>query len=145
MHPHALVAYVGLVLGLFTKLIVLTTFQGLVRMRSKAFHWAEDAAHWGGTAGHVGDDERVVRAQAALRNDGENHPLMLAISGAWVALGASATAASATFGIYVVARLLHGYLLVRPRQPLRNRVYGLGQGTMLVVAIDLARRAIATA
>ena len=70
---------------------------------------------------------------------------MLAISGAWVALGASATAASAPFGIYVVARLLHGYLLVRPRQPLRNRVYGLGQGTMLVVAIDLARRAIATA
>lgn len=142
MQPLSLLAYVGLVVGLFLKLVCLTTFQGVIRIRSRTFHWPEDAAYWGRGSGRVGDDDRVLRAQAALRNDGENHPLMLALSATWVALGAPGALACASFALYVVARVAHGVLLVRPRQPLRNRVYSLGQATTLFVAIDLVRRAL---
>lgn len=142
MERTAAAVYALLASGLFLKTFLMTGLQGRIRLGSKRFRWPEDAAAWGGV---VGDDpdERVERAQAALRNDGENHPTMLAASAAWLALGAPVGIAGAAFGIYVVSRILHGLLLVHPIQPLRNRVYVLGLAILLAIVVDAVRRSIA--
>jgi hypothetical protein len=40
---------------------------------------------------------------------------------------------------YLVTRTLHSILLIWPRQPLRNRMFGLSQLCLLVVLVDSCR------
>jgi uncharacterized MAPEG superfamily protein len=139
MHSSAAAAYTLLVLGLYLKYVVLIAVQGTQRMRSRRFRWPEDAAAWVGEVGS--EPERVDRAQAALRNDGESQPLFLAASAAWILLGAAPHSALALCALYVLTRWTHTFLLLVPRQPLRTRVFGLSQLCLLLVIVDLCRLA----
>ena len=137
MHNQAATCFLLLLLGLTLKLAFLISFQGLRRMRGKHFRWPEDAAQWGGGAGP--EDALVERAQAALRNDGESQPLFLVASAFWLWSGADARLALAVFSVYLLARSLHSVWLIWPRQPLRNRLFGLSQLCLLVVLADSGR------
>jgi uncharacterized MAPEG superfamily protein len=126
-----------LVAGLTLKFAWLIGLQGLRRMRTRSFRWAEDATHW---QGHIsGEDVLVERAQAALRNDGESQPLFLAAAGLWIALGAGSSVALVVCSVYLLARVLHSVFMLWPRQPVRNRVFGISQLCLLAVLVDSAR------
>jgi uncharacterized MAPEG superfamily protein len=76
-----------------------------------------------------------------LRNDGESQPLFLAVAAFWLWSGANATLAWSVCGVYVVARALHSLFMLWPRQPLRNRLFGLSQLCLLVALLDAVRLA----
>ena len=133
MSTIALSAYVISVAALLVKMLLLISIQGITRIRAGRFQYAEDAAHWRGEQEQ--DADIVVRAQRALRNDAENQPLFLALGASYVALGASPAGAIGYFATFVLARWAHGYFMVRPRQPHRNRAFSLG--TMALVALAI--------
>jgi uncharacterized membrane protein YecN with MAPEG domain len=130
-------AYVGAVLVLFLKVIVTVSVQGMTRMRTRTFRHAEDAANWGGTATER-ESDLVVRAQHVLRNDGETQPFFLVFGALYVALGASPAAALVYFPGYALTRVAHTWLLLRPRQPWRNRAFGAGLALLLALAVHVA-------
>ncbi len=137
MYTPALEAYALLIVVLTLKFIWLIGLQGLLRMRAQRFRWPEDAQHWQGQSGS--EDQRVERAQAALRNDGESQPLFLAAAALWLALGAERRIALWVCGLYVLLRVVHSVCLVWPRQPLRNRSFGLSLACLVGVLLDCAR------
>jgi uncharacterized membrane protein YecN with MAPEG domain len=129
-----MVAYIAAVFILFAKLVVVISLQGATRLRTRSFQYAEDAAHWNGE--HVAEEsELVVRAQRALRNDGEGQPYFLVFGAAYVALGAPPWGAWLYFPAYTLTRLLHTWFMLRARQPHRNRVFGAGLAILVALAV----------
>lgn len=140
MHATSILAYAVAAALLFVKLVVVISVQGLTRMRTRTFQYPEDAGYWGGRDGS--EDPVVVRAQRVLRNDSEGQPLFLALGAAYVLAGATPLAAPVYFGVYVASRLLHAWFLLRPRQPHRNRAFGVGIVTLSALAIHTVVRCI---
>lgn len=140
MHSTSAVAYAFAVVALLVKMLATVSLQGIVRIRTKTFQYPEDAAHWRGA--ETDDQPVVIRAQRVLRNDSEGQPLFLALGAAYVLLGASPTIAPVYFGLYVGSRLLHTWFFLRPRQPHRNRAFGVGLVTLTALAVHVAIRAI---
>ena len=100
-----------------------------------------DAAAWKGEAVER-EDERVERAQRALRNDGESQPYFLVFGALYVAVGAAPWAALLYFPGYALARIAHTWLLLRPRQPHRTRVFGLGLVLTLALAVHVGAECV---
>lgn len=142
MHAPAVAAYAGTVLVLFLKLVCLVSIQGKTRMRTRAFRYREDAAAWNGEAVER-EDEAVERAQRALDNDGETQPYFLVFGALYVAIGAASWAAFVYFPVYALARIAHTWLLLRPRQPLRTRVFGIGLLVTLALGVHVAIACVA--
>ena len=134
MHGPAAIAYAASVLVLFLKAVVTISVQGLTRVRTRTFRHAEDAAHWGGTAPER-EGDLVTRAQHVLRNDGETQPFFLVFGAIYLAVGATPWAACVYFPAYALARVVHTAFLLRPRQPHRNRAFGLGLLLTLAVGV----------
>lgn len=134
MHGPATIAYAAAVLALFLKTVVVISVQGLTRMRTRTFRHAEDAKHWGGTAVDR-EDDLVARAQHAHRNDGETQPFFLVFGALYLAAGATPWAACVYFPAYALARVVHTAFLLKPRQPLRNRAFGVGLVITLAVGV----------
>lgn len=141
MDPLALRAYALLLSLLLAKYVAVTTVQARARFASRTFRWPEDAAAWAGRAAERVEADAIERAQAVLRNDAETQPLVLATAACWLALGASGRDAMIVLSSYGVARLVHAYFLLRPRQPARNRAFVLGQLLFLGMTLDVLRRA----
>jgi len=138
MKPTAALPFVILVLGMTLKSVALMVIQGQRRTKTRTFRWPEDAAHWRGVVSSD-EDAQTLRAQAALRNDGESQPYFLAAVAAWIGLGAEETLALIVCGTYLVLRGLHSAFLIWPRQPLRNRLFGLSLLCLFVVLADCVR------
>lgn len=119
---------------LFVKFLVTTGLQGITRLRTKTFQYAEDARHWGGTEA-AQEDELVVRAQRLLRNDAEGQPLFLAVGLAFVMLGGAPSFAALYCLAYAASRVLHAVFFLRPRQPHRNRAFGLGMVSLAALSV----------
>ncbi len=119
---------------LFVKFLVTTSLQGVTRLRTKTFQYPEDARHWGGTE-PAQEDPLVVRAQRLLRNDAEGQPLFLALGLAFVALGGAPLFAAIYFLGYASSRVVHALFLLRPRQPHRNRAFGVGMVSLAALAV----------
>lgn len=85
----------------------------------------------------------VERAQAVLRNDSETQPLFLAISAAWIALGAPGALATVALPGYALARCAHAWFFLRPRQPARNRAFIVAQLVLFAITVDALRRSLA--
>lgn len=132
MNSTALAVYAASWVALFLKFFGTALLQARARMRTRVFRYAEDAAFWHGQVGE--ESEASSRAQQLLRNDGEVHLYYLALGGAYLALGAWPTGAPYYFGVFMLSRLVHGYCLLRPIQPLRNRAYVIGLSVLLVLA-----------
>ena len=133
MHALTLFAYVAAASVLLAKFVVIVSLQGAIRIRTRRFQYAEDAAHWKGSL-VAEESDLVVRAQRALRNDSEGQPYFLVFGAAYVALGGTPWAAWLYFPAYAVTRVLHAWCMLRARQPLRNRAFGAGLVTLLALA-----------
>ncbi len=131
----ALHAWALATVALFIKIFVVALLQGFQRVRHDAYAKPEDAAFFGkGTEVREAELPIVERAQGALRNDGENIPIFLALSLAYVLLECWPVAASLYFGGFVLARTLHSVFMIWPRQPHRNIAYVTGILIMLTIS-----------
>lgn len=123
---------------LFLKMTALGLYQGYNRTRHKAFSKPEDAAFYGkGKPALAQELPAVQRAQGALRNDGENIPIFLALSLAYVMLKCWEPGVMIYCGIFVVARCLHSIFMVSPRQPWRTLVYATGLTISFVLSVHI--------
>jgi uncharacterized membrane protein YecN with MAPEG domain len=129
-----LVVYIASVLGLWLKVLGTTLIQARERYRARVFAYPEDAAEWHGTAGE--DTALCQRAQRLLRNDSETQPFFYVFGALLVLSKASPTAALIYLPAYVVSRFVHGYFLLSPRQPHRNRAFGVGVIILTAMAIQ---------
>lgn len=136
MNSVALAVYAASWLVLFAKFVVTVLVQARARMQTRVFRYAEDAAFWRGRVG--AEPEPSARAQQLLRNDGEVQLYYLALGAAYLALGAWPRGAPYYFGVFTLSRLVHAYCLLRPRQPLRNRAYGVGLCMLVVLGLHVA-------
>lgn len=142
MHSESLAAYAVSATVLFLKFVVTASLQGVTRIRTRTFQYPEDAAFWRGEE-RKEEHEMVVRAQRLLRNDAEGQPYFFAVGAAFVALGASPIASSIYFGVYTLSRVVHAWFLLRPRQPHRNRAFGVGLTALFVMAVHTLVSALA--
>ena len=129
------IVYVGAVFALFLKTIASTLVQAKERLGSKKFAYPEDAAHWKGTQQE--DTELCQRAQRVLRNDSETQPWFVVFGALYVVLGAWPTGAFIYFPLYVLSRVFHTLWLLNPKQPHRNRAFGLGLSVLVIVAVHV--------
>jgi glutathione S-transferase len=111
---------------LFLKMFAIALYQGRHRLTSKVFAKEEDAAYWGDGTVAERDLPQVERAQRALRNDLENIPMFLLLAFAYLLYDLWEQGAYIYIGLFVIARIVHTWSYLRPRQPLRNRAYLLG-------------------
>lgn len=131
------------VAALFLKIFGTSLFQGSQRIRHNAFAKPEDAKFFGkGAPARENELESVQRAQGALRNDGENIPIFLALSWAYVSLECWPVATPFYFGAFVLARVAHTVLMIAPRQPWRNFAYVTGLLVMLALTGHIVWAAI---
>lgn len=143
MQPCAALAYVIALLILFLKYFVVTAIQGKARFSTRTFRWPEDARTWNGAPARGPESDLIERAQSCLRNDAETQPFFYAFAAAWVALGAASEAASIALPAYALARCGHAWFFLRPKQPLRNRMFVLAQLLLVGIIVDVVRRALA--
>ncbi len=129
---------------LFLKMFAVVCVQSWYRVRYKVFVREEDAHYWGDGKPAEADHPRAHRAQAVLRNDSENIPSFLFLTWAHVVVVDSPHVLAAISFPFVLARALHAWWYIRPRQPHRNRAYVLGLVSLLTcathVAVTLTRR-----
>jgi uncharacterized membrane protein YecN with MAPEG domain len=120
------------VVVLFAKLVVAISVQARERFRTRAFKYPEDAAQWCGQV--APDSDLCQRADRLLRNDAESQLYYLVLGGLLVAMAPDSRVLPYYFAAYTLARLAHAYWLLVPRQPHRNRAFGLG----LIVVLGMA-------
>jgi len=142
MDPLSRLALAVTMAFVLAKYLVLIAIQGRGRVVARTFRWPEDATAFRGALASGAEAPAIERAQAALRNDGESQPAFLVLATIWVMLGARGSLAAPLLATWAFARALHTYALLRPRQPLRNRVFALGLLVTLVIAVDVVRRAL---
>lgn len=129
--------------ALFLKMVAIAIIQGFVRTSNNAFAKPEDAAFFGKGKEPLAEDLPMARwGQAALRNDLENIPIFIALSYAYVALGAWELGAKIYFPLFVVARIAHTFCYLPPKQPFRTLSYGVGLLTALTVSGHVIYEAI---
>ncbi len=128
---------------LFLKMFAIALYQGRWRLRTKVFTKAEDAARWGDGTVSERDVPEVERAQRAFRNDLENIPMFLILSFAYLLYDAWEQGAYLYIGLFVIARIVHTWAYLRPKQPLRNRAYIVGVLCTLAVAGHLVFEVVA--
>jgi uncharacterized membrane protein YecN with MAPEG domain len=133
MHALTMVAYVAAAFVLLGKLVVVVSLQGVTRIKTRRFQYAEDASHWNGDQ-VAEESDLIVRAQRVLRNDGEGQPYFFVFGAVYVALGATPWLAWLYFPAYALTRVLHTWYMLRARQPHRNRAFGAGLVTLVVLA-----------
>ena len=71
--------------------------------------------------------------------DGQRRALQQPLFAEWS--GANGALAFSVCALYVVARALHSAFMLWPRQPLRNRVFGVAQLCLVVALLDAVRSA----
>ncbi|QXH55108.1 MAPEG family protein [Pseudomonas maumuensis] len=120
-----LTIYACCVVVLFFKMLAISCYQGYFRLRFLAFTNSEDAAVFRRSAWPA-ELPQVTRATQAWRNDLENIPLFLALSGLAVALETPLTPSAWLMGLFTVARILHTATYLASIQPWRTVSYALG-------------------
>ncbi|MDH0648796.1 MAPEG family protein [Pseudomonas sp. GD03858] len=139
----ALQVYACCVVALFFKMLAISCYQGYFRLRFLAFTNSEDAAVFNRSACPA-ELPQVMRAMQAWRNDLENIPLFLALSGLTVALATPSTTSAWLMGVFTVARILHTATYLAGIQPWRTVSYGVGVMCSIGLAV-LVIEALATA
>jgi uncharacterized MAPEG superfamily protein len=120
-----LVVYACCVVVLCFKMLAISCYQGYFRLRFLAFTNSEDAAVFKRSACPE-ELPQVTRAMQAWRNDLENIPMFLALSGLAVVLETPSTTSAWLMGGFTVARILHTVTYLTSIQPWRTVSYGVG-------------------
>lgn len=132
----SLSVYALSVLVLFFKFVVTISVQARERLRTRAFRYPEDAAHWHGVV--APDSELCQRAAQVLRNDGESQVYYLVFGAVLVAFDPDSLAAMFYCATYTLARLAHTFWFLFPRQPHRNRAFSVGVIALVGLAAHVA-------
>ena len=121
----ALSVYAICVVALFLKMFAVSCYQGIFRMRFRAFTNIEDAVVFNRV---VRDKElaQVTRAARAWANDLESIPAFFALGGVAVAMSAHASTTALLSVVFTVARVLHTLAYLNGVQPWRTVFYGVG-------------------
>lgn len=128
--------------ALFLKMFATALAQGVARIGSRAFVNPEDAAAFGKTSPAAAEHPIAERGQRALRNDVENIPIFLFLALCYVQMGCWEPGARIYFPVFVLARIGHTATMIRPVQPLRNRLYLLGLLVSLALCAHLVAKVI---
>ncbi|UZE21369.1 MAPEG family protein [Pseudomonas sp. B21-056] len=118
-------AYALCVVALFLKMLLISCYQGYVRLRFNAFTNQEDAAFFKRSA-HAEERPEVIRAMGAWRNDLENIPMFIAMGGLAIALDVPGVLTFWLSVLFTIARFLHTVTYLASWQPWRTVSYGIG-------------------
>jgi prostaglandin-E synthase 1 len=134
---QALYVYAVTALILSTNLIIVWSYSGLVRARTKIAINPEDAQRFK-TKLEDFDPPEVRRVLRAHANANANIIPFLILGLVYVLIGGTAGTAKIIFGIFTVARLLHSIAYLAGRQPWRTiffSIAALAMGALMVVII----------
>ncbi|KFE50565.1 MAPEG family protein [Pseudomonas syringae] len=138
----ALSVYAICVVVLFLKMFAVSCYQGILRMRFRAFTNTEDAAVFNRIAREK-ELPQVTRAARAWANDLESIPAFFALGGLAVAMSAHASITAWLSVVFTVARVLHTLAYLKGVQPWRTVFYGIGilclLGFCATIAINVVR------
>lgn len=121
----ALNVYALCVVVLFLKMFAVSCYQGLFRIRFRAFTNTEDAAVFNRFAREK-ELAQVTRAARAWANDLESIPAFFALGGLAVAMNAPASVTAWLSVLFTIARVLHTLAYLKGVQPWRTVFYGVG-------------------
>ena len=121
----ALTVYALCVVVLFLKMFAVSCYQGLFRIRFRAFTNTEDAAVFNRFAREK-ELAQVTRAARAWANDLESIPAFFALGGLAVAMNTPASVTAWLSVLFTIARVLHTLAYLKGVQPWRTVFYGVG-------------------
>lgn len=121
----ALSVYALCVVTLFLKMFAVSCYQGLFRIRFRAFTNTEDAAVFNRIAREK-ELAQVTRAARVWANDLESIPAFFALGGLAVAMNAHASITAWLSVLFTLARVLHTLAYLKGVQPWRTVCYGVG-------------------
>lgn len=121
----ALTVYALCVVVLFLKMFAISCYQGLWRLRYRAFTNKEDAAVFNRVAREA-ELSQVNRAARAWANDLESIPAFFALGGLAIAMHAPAPLTAWLSILFTLARVLHTLAYLNGIQPWRTVFYGVG-------------------
>lgn len=137
----AFAAYALSAVALSLHLIVLDTYGGAVRGKTKTTPNPEDARR--GAVVVTEDPEAVARVVRAHRNLFANAVPFLVLGLIMVLFGTSKVAAIAYFATFNVARLGYTFAYLGGKQPYRSICYATGQLATLGIVVHVVRAALA--
>jgi glutathione S-transferase len=135
---EALYAYAVTALVLCFNMLIIWSYSGLVRFKTKTAINAEDAERFKTKLEDL-DPPEVARVLRVMNNAYANVIPFLILGLVFVLIGGPAGTARMIFGIFTVARLLHSIAYLAAKQPWRTIFYSIAAGAMgwLIVAIIL--------
>lgn len=132
------------VVVLFLKMFAAVLVQGYGRYQHRGFANPEDAMMFDRLFGKKPNASRqsdlVDRAQSVLRNDGENIPMFLFITIAYIQLNCWPMGVAIYLPLFVIARIVHMISYLKALQPWRNLSYQLGVWVTVVMASHIVWR-----
>jgi len=141
----AFVAYAISLLVLSLNMLLLWTYSGLVRGKTKTTPNTEDASTTSKGAQIADrDPPEVARVLRAHQNASANILPFALLGLVFVLLGGSGTAAAALFGVFAVTRIAHSMAYLGGRQPWRSIWFGVSSLTTLVLMGFIVRALVAT-
>lgn len=140
----AFVAYAISLLVLSLNMLLLWTYSGLVRGKTKTTPNTEDASTTSKGAQIADrDPPEVARVLRAHQNASANILPFALLGLVFVLLGGSGTAAAALFGVFTVTRIAHSMAYLGGRQPWRSIWFGVSSLTTLVLMGFIVRALVA--
>jgi microsomal prostaglandin-E synthase 1 len=135
---EALYAYAVTALVLSINMMIIWSYSGFVRFKTKTTHNSEDAERFKTKVEDL-DPPEVARVIRVMNNAQANVIPFLILGLVFVLIGGPAGTAKMIFGIFTVARLLHSIVYLAAKQPWRTIFYTIGAGATawLIVAIVL--------
>ena len=127
----AFLAYAVSLIVLSLNLLVLWSYSGGVRAKTKTTPNEEDAAR--GSKLLPDNPPEVARVLRAHANAMANIVPFAILALVYVLAGGSGTAAAAIFGVFTLSRLAHSFAYLGGRQPWRTLSFGLGIVTTRVL------------
>jgi uncharacterized membrane protein YecN with MAPEG domain len=127
----AFAAYAVSLVVLSLNLLVLWSYSGAVRIRSKTTPNQEDAR--GKSSVAPGDPPEVARVLRAYNNAAAAILPFAVLGLVFVLAGGSRTAGMAIFGAFTAARIAHSIAYLRAQQPWRTLSFGVGAASTLVL------------
>jgi microsomal prostaglandin-E synthase 1 len=133
---EALYAYAVAALVLSLNMIIIWSYSGYVRFKTKTTHNIEDAVRFKTTV-EEHDPPDVARVLRVMNNAQANVVPFLILGLVFVLIGGPGSTARMIFGLFTVARLLHSIVYLAAKQPWRTIFYSIGAGATgwLIVAI----------
>ena len=129
----AFVAYTVCMLVLALNMLLVWTYSGAVRGKTKTTPNPEDAPAGKGTKVVDAEPPEVARVLRAHANAMANIVPFAVLGLVFVLAGGSGTAANILFGVFTASRVLHSFVYIAGKQPWRSLAFGIGALDTLVL------------